>query len=106
ARSTLRAFVVYRFLIASLLSRSSHKPRECRAFHADYPIFFINCYRENSIMRHKQINNNSVNQIMLILIILLICIVFFTNLYYYLPVCLGAVTLYLLYRRYCFLLTE
>src|SRR5690606_41054982 len=57
-------------------------------------------------MRHKQINNNSVNQIMLILIILLICIIIFTNLFYYLPGFLGAMTLYILFRRYYFILTE
>lgn len=57
-------------------------------------------------MRSKQINNNSINQIMLILIILLICIIIFTNLFYYLPGFLGAMTLYILFRRYYFILTE
>ncbi|NGM60439.1 AI-2E family transporter [Sphingobacterium sp. SGG-5] len=57
-------------------------------------------------MKHKQINNNSINQIMLILIILLICILIFKNLLYYLPGFLGAVTLYILFRKTYFNLTE
>lgn len=57
-------------------------------------------------MRSKQINNNSINQIMLILIILLICIIIFTNLFYYLPGFLGAITLYILFRQQYLRLTE
>lgn len=57
-------------------------------------------------MRNKQINNTSINQIMLILIILLICILIFKNLLYYLPGFLGAVTLYILFRDSYFTLTE
>src|SRR5690606_16369827 len=57
-------------------------------------------------MKQKQINNNSINQIMLILIILLICILIFKNLLYYLPGFLGAVTLYILFRKTYFNLTE
>lgn len=57
-------------------------------------------------MRHKQINNTPINQIMLILIILLICILIFKNLLYYLPGFLGAITLYILYRNSYFKLTE
>lgn len=56
-------------------------------------------------MRLKQINNNSINQIMLIIIIILICILIFDNLLYYLPGFLGAVTLYILYRSTYFYLT-
>ena len=47
----------------------------------------------------KQINNNSINQIMLILIIILICVLIFKNLLYYLPGFLGAITLYILFRN-------
>lgn len=57
-------------------------------------------------MQFKQINNNSINQIMLIIIIILIGILIFTNLYYYLPGFLGAITLYILYRRSYNKLTE
>ncbi|MVZ65476.1 AI-2E family transporter [Sphingobacterium sp. DK4209] len=57
-------------------------------------------------MQSKQINNNSINQIMLIIIIILIGILIFTNLYYYLPGFLGAVTLYILYRSSYNKLTE
>jgi len=57
-------------------------------------------------MQFKQINNNSINQIMLIIIIILIGILIFTNLYYYLPGFLGAVTLYILYRSSYNKLTE
>ncbi len=57
-------------------------------------------------MKQKQINNNSINQIMLILIIILICILIFQNLLYYLPGFLGAMTLYILFRKTYFLLTE
>lgn len=57
-------------------------------------------------MRHKQINNTPINQIMLILIILLICILIFKNLLYYLPGFLGAVTLYILFRGSYFKVTE
>src|SRR5690606_33005465 len=61
---------------------------------------------KNKTMKYKQINNNSINQIMLILIILLICILIFKNLLYYLPGFLGAVTLYILFRKTYFNLTE
>lgn len=57
-------------------------------------------------MRHKQINNTPINQIMLILIIVLICILIFKNLLYYLPGFLGAITLYILFRSSYFNLTE
>lgn len=57
-------------------------------------------------MRHKQINNTPINQIMLILIIILICILIFKNLSYYLPGFLGAITLYILFRNSYFKLTE
>ncbi|MGN0002505.1 MAG: AI-2E family transporter [Sphingobacterium composti] len=57
-------------------------------------------------MRHKQINNTPINQIMLILIIVLICILIFKNLLYYLPGFLGAMTLYILFRSSYFTLTE
>jgi hypothetical protein len=57
-------------------------------------------------MKYKQINNNSINQIMLIVIILAICILIFTSLFYYLPGFLGAVTLYVLFRKINFKLTE
>lgn len=57
-------------------------------------------------MKYKQINNNSINQIMLITIILLICILIFTNLSYYLPGFLGAITLYILFRNIYHTLTE
>lgn len=50
-------------------------------------------------MRNHQINNNSINQIVLILVIALITILIFTNLSYYLTGFLGAVTLYILYRN-------
>lgn len=50
-------------------------------------------------MKNNQINNNSINQIMLILVIALICILIFTNLSYYLTGFLGAITLYILYRN-------
>src|SRR5690606_25614253 len=57
-------------------------------------------------MKQKQINNNSINQIMLILIIILICILIFKNLLYYLPGFLGAITLYILFRKTYFWITE
>ena len=57
-------------------------------------------------MKYRQINNNSINQIMLIVTILLICILVFKNLLYYLPGFLGAVTLYILFRQAYFNLTE
>ena len=56
-------------------------------------------------MQYKQINNNSINQIMLIIIIILICILIFTNLFYYFPGFLGAITLYILYRKWYIKLT-
>lgn len=56
-------------------------------------------------MKLKQINNNSINQIMLIIIIILTCILIFENLLYYLPGFLGAVTLYILFRSIYFYLT-
>jgi len=57
-------------------------------------------------MKSRQINNNSINQIMLIIIIILICVLIFKNLLYYLPGFLGAVTLYILYRTPYLHLTE
>lgn len=57
-------------------------------------------------MKYKQINNNSINQVMLIIIIILICILVFKNLLYYLPGFLGATTLYILFRKSYFRLTE
>ena len=68
--------------------------------------YSLNCLQIKPHMRIKQINNNSINQIMLILIIILICILIFKNLYYYLPGFLGAITLYVLYRNSYFKLTE
>ena len=56
-------------------------------------------------MKYRQINNNSINQLMLILIIILICILIFNNLTYYLPGFLGAITLYILFRNTYFKLT-
>lgn len=53
-------------------------------------------------MKLKQINNNSINQIMLIVIIILICILVFKSLIYYLPGFLGAITLYILFRKIYF----
>lgn len=57
-------------------------------------------------MKERQINNNSINQIMLIIIIILISILVFKNLTYYLPGFLGAITLYILFRSWYFKLTE
>jgi len=57
-------------------------------------------------MKYRQIHNNSINQIMLIIIIILVCILIFTNLSYYLPGFLGAMTLYILFRNVFFRLTE
>jgi len=57
-------------------------------------------------MKYKQINNNSINQVMLIIIIILISILVFKNLMYYLPGFLGAITLYILFRTPYFKLTE
>lgn len=57
-------------------------------------------------MKDKQINNNSINQIMLILIIVLILVLIFSNLLYYLPGFLGAITLYILFRKSYFYLTD
>lgn len=57
-------------------------------------------------MKYKQINNNSINQVMLIIIIILISILVFKNLIYYLPGFLGAITLYILFRGSYLKLTE
>lgn len=57
-------------------------------------------------MKRRQINNHSINQIMLIIIIILICLLIFESLYYYLPGFLGAITLYILFRRPYFILTK
>ena len=57
-------------------------------------------------MKSHQINNNSINQIVLILVIALISILIFTNLSYYLTGFLGAVTLYILYRNLYKILIE
>lgn len=56
-------------------------------------------------MRKRQINNNSINQIMLIIIIVLTCVLVFRNLLYYLPGFLGAITLYILFRKIYYKLT-
>lgn len=56
-------------------------------------------------MRKRQINNNSINQIMLIIIIVLTCVLVFKNLLYYLPGFLGAITLYILFRKIYYKLT-
>lgn len=50
-------------------------------------------------MKYRQINNNSINQVMLIITILLISVLVFKNLLYYLPGFLGAITLYILFRQ-------
>lgn len=57
-------------------------------------------------MKRRQINNNAINQIMLIIIIILICLLIFDSLYYYLPGFLGAITLYILFRKNYFFLTH
>ncbi|WP_437922335.1 AI-2E family transporter [Sphingobacterium sp. LRF_L2] len=57
-------------------------------------------------MKYKQINNNSINQVMLIIIIILISILVFQNLLYYLPGFLGAITLYIVFRNWYFNITE
>lgn len=57
-------------------------------------------------MKKNQINNNSINQIVLILIVFAICLLIFTNLSYYLTGFLGAVTLYVLYRSFYWKLTK
>lgn len=57
-------------------------------------------------MSDKQISNRAINQIMLIAIILLACLLIFTNLTYYMPGFLGAITLYIVFRNIYFNLTE
>ncbi|MFZ4863171.1 AI-2E family transporter [Sphingobacterium sp. Mn56C] len=57
-------------------------------------------------MANKQIHNTSINQLMLIVIIILIGILIFKNLIYYLPGFLGAITMYILFRRSYIKLTE
>lgn len=57
-------------------------------------------------MQHRQISNRTINQIMLIALILLVCLLIFTNLSYYLPGFLGAITLYIIFRNFYFKLTE
>lgn len=57
-------------------------------------------------MKKNQISNNAINQVMLITIIVLACLLIFTNLSYYLPGFLGAITLYILFRDLYFKLTE
>lgn len=57
-------------------------------------------------MKRRQINNNAINQIILIVIIVLTCILVFKYLSYYLPGFLGAITLYILFRKIYSHLTE
>lgn len=57
-------------------------------------------------MFKKQISNHAINQLMLIAIIVLACLLIFKNLSYYLPGFLGAITLYIVYRKWYFWLTE
>lgn len=57
-------------------------------------------------MPHPQISNRTINQIMLIALIILACLLIFTNLSYYLPGFLGAITLYIISRNFYFKLTE
>lgn len=56
-------------------------------------------------MPKPQISNRAINQIMLIALIVLACLFIFTNLSYYLPGFLGAITLYILFRDRYFRLT-
>jgi len=57
-------------------------------------------------MQNRQISNNALHQIMLIIIIILISLLVFKNLTFYLPGFLGAITLYVLFRRIYFKLTD
>ncbi len=57
-------------------------------------------------MLQKQISNKAINQIVLITIIVLIAILISKNLTYYLPGFLGAITLYILFRKFFYYLTE
>ena len=57
-------------------------------------------------MQQRQISNRTINQIMLIALILLTSLLIFTNLSYYLPGFLGAITLYIIFRNFYFKLTE
>lgn len=57
-------------------------------------------------MPNKQISNRAINQIMLITIIVLAGLLIFTNLTYYMPGFLGAITLYIVFRNIYFNLTE
>lgn len=54
----------------------------------------------------RQINNHIVSQVLLIAVIILICLLLFTNLVYYLPGFLGAITLYIIFRNLYFTLTD
>lgn len=57
-------------------------------------------------MQRPQISNQVINQVMLITIIVLVSLLIFTNLSYYLPGFLGAITLYIIFRNLYFKLTE
>lgn len=57
-------------------------------------------------MSEKQVSNRAINQIMLIAIIVFACLLIFKHLSYYLPGFLGAITLYIVFRKLYFQLTE
>jgi len=57
-------------------------------------------------MQQNQISNKAINQLVLIAIILLIGILIYKYLAYYLPGFLGAITLYILFRKFFYNMTE
>lgn len=57
-------------------------------------------------MFKRQISNHAINQVMLIAIIVLALLLIFKNLTYYFPGFLGAITLYIVFRKQYFWLTE
>lgn len=63
--------------------------------------FYYLCF-----MFRRQISNHTINQVMLIALIVLACLLIFKNLSYYLPGFLGAITLYIVFRKQYFRLTE
>lgn len=56
-------------------------------------------------MGKHQISNHTINQVMLITVIVFACLLVFTNLSYYLPGFLGALTLYIIFRDFYIKLT-
>ena len=58
------------------------------------------------LIMEKYIDQNRLRQFFFIIIILLLGTVLFWQLYFFLPALLGAVTLYVLMRKYMFHLTE